>query len=565
VLALGGSAVLTTVPSTPIMAWDLDNANVGIGTSSPSSLLTVGTAGVAVGSAFNSKFNVNGGTLGSTTGDTAKIANLGFDAAINNHVGLGITAYRNLTGSDWTTTGIKFTYDVDNTTAVYDNLLCFQGGNVGIGTSSPAVKLDVTGTSRSTVGIMIGSATDNSTGGFSRSGGDTYLDYAGVLHVRSGAASERLTLTAAGNFGIGVSTSLLAKLDIGGGQSNQLIVRGTNTNTVYGVLSAYDDDSNGGKAAWGSNAYVNTTYANTLSRFNTANSGWGIIGGVANATYESGSALTFNYVSVAGATSEFARFSSGGQFLVGTQTTSGGEVARFQSTGDTYVGIIASTASSSYLNFGDTSDGNVGFIGYNHPSNYMNFRTNGSEAMRIDSSQNLLVGALSNTYGGSNVILSSSSIVSGLATSSGYSNINSAQLEGPSGRVIANHINGTTTGSIYVGFAYNAGGIGSITQSGTTAVLFNTTSDQRLKENIQDADSASSLIDAIQVRQFDWKSDGSHTRYGFVAQELVTVAPEAVHQPENTDEMMAVDYSKLVPMLVKEIQSLRQRLSAANL
>jgi hypothetical protein len=96
----------------------------------------------------------------------------------------------------------------------------------------------------------------------------------------------------------------------------------------------------------------------------------------------------------------------------------------------------------------------------------------------------------------------------------------------------------------------------------TTATAFNTSSDYRLKENIQDANSASSLIDSLQVRQFDWKSDNSHQRYGFVAQELVTVAPEAVHQPADSEEMMAVDYSKLVPMLVKEIQSLRVRLAA---
>jgi hypothetical protein len=50
-----------------------------------------------------------------------------------------------------------------------------------------------------------------------------------------------------------------------------------------------------------------------------------------------------------------------------------------------------------------------------------------------------------------------------------------------------------------------------------------------------------------------------------VAQELVTVASEAVYQPANPDEMMAVDYSKLVPMLVKEIQSLRKRLAAAGI
>jgi hypothetical protein len=133
------------------------------------------------------------------------------------------------------------------------------------------------------------------------------------------------------------------------------------------------------------------------------------------------------------------------------------------------------------------------------------------------------------------------------------------------GQVICNHATSTGSGERFAAFGYAGSSIGSITQNGTTAVAYNTSSDYRLKENIQDADSASSLIDAIQVRQFNWKSDGSHQRYGFIAQELVTVAPEAVHQPTDTEEMMAVDYSKLVPMLVKEIQSLRQRLSAANL
>ena len=99
----------------------------------------------------------------------------------------------------------------------------------------------------------------------------------------------------------------------------------------------------------------------------------------------------------------------------------------------------------------------------------------------------------------------------------------------------------------------------------SVATLYNTTSDQRLKENIQDATSASDLIDSLKVRKFDWKADGSHQRYGFIAQELATVAPEAVYQPADTEQMMAVDYSKLVPMLVKEIQSLRKRLADAGI
>ena len=46
-----------------------------------------------------------------------------------------------------------------------------------------------------------------------------------------------------------------------------------------------------------------------------------------------------------------------------------------------------------------------------------------------------------------------------------------------------------------------------------------------------------------------------------VAQELVTVAPNAVSQQEDPEKMMGVDYSKLVPMMLKEIQSLRARVA----
>jgi hypothetical protein len=113
-------------------------------------------------------------------------------------------------------------------------------------------------------------------------------------------------------------------------------------------------------------------------------------------------------------------------------------------------------------------------------------------------------------------------------------------------------------------FQYDNTVVGSITHTSTTT-SYNTTSDQRLKENIIDAPEFGSVIDSLQVRSFDWKANNAHQRAGFIAQELVIVAPEAVYQPEDTEEMMAVDYSKLVPMLVKEIQSLRQRLSAANL
>jgi hypothetical protein len=92
-----------------------------------------------------------------------------------------------------------------------------------------------------------------------------------------------------------------------------------------------------------------------------------------------------------------------------------------------------------------------------------------------------------------------------------------------------------------------------------TATTYNTTSDRRMKENIQDADDAGSNIDAIQVRKFDWIESGEHHPYGTIAQELQSIASYAVTGSEDSEKMMAVDYSTLVPMLIKEIQSLRAR------
>ena len=87
-----------------------------------------------------------------------------------------------------------------------------------------------------------------------------------------------------------------------------------------------------------------------------------------------------------------------------------------------------------------------------------------------------------------------------------------------------------------------SGAVGSITID-ASSTAYNTSSDRRLKENIADAADAGSKVDAIKVRQFDWKTDGSHQDYGMVAQELQSVAPEAVSGDADSEEMMGVDYS----------------------
>jgi hypothetical protein len=113
----------------------------------------------------------------------------------------------------------------------------------------------------------------------------------------------------------------------------------------------------------------------------------------------------------------------------------------------------------------------------------------------------------------------------------------------------------TSTSGALVSWYYNgANFVGSVTTNGT-GVTYGTASDYRLKTNVVDAPSGN--IDDIKVRSFDWIADGSHQEYGMVAQELIEVAPYAVNKPENPDEMMGIDYSKLVPMMIKEIQNLK--------
>jgi hypothetical protein len=277
--------------------------------------------------------------------------------------------------------------------------------------------------------------------------------------------------------------------------------------------------------------------------------------------FANNAADTFSYIGSDGSLLRFEtggaermRIDSSGNLLVGTTSIASGYKFQVQGwggfrhpSGDAVLAVVAgNTTGSSLLYFGDSASDTVGQVAYNHTSNAMFFNTNGSERARIDSSGSLLVG---HTTAGLNVAGNGFS----LQTVSAYSVLS------------IGHASGTGSNAQFLQFSLAGTGIGSITQSGTTAVLYNTTSDQRLKENIQDAAPASALIDALQVRQYDWKADGSHQRYGFIAQELVAVAPEAVHQPADPEAMMAVDYSKLVPMLVKEIQSLRARLAAANI
>jgi hypothetical protein len=129
----------------------------------------------------------------------------------------------------------------------------------------------------------------------------------------------------------------------------------------------------------------------------------------------------------------------------------------------------------------------------------------GSERMRITDGGSLLVGTQSSTFG-----------------QSGFLFLPSYSAAGNSGAAIQ-HINGSASGSNYLSFIYNAGQIGNIAQNGTTGVLYNLTSDYRLKNDPQPLTGSKDFIMALQPKKWQWW-DGSGEGVGFIAHEFMEVA-----------------------------------------
>ena len=141
----------------------------------------------------------------------------------------------------------------------------------------------------------------------------------------------------------------------------------------------------------------------------------------------------------------------------------------------------------------------------------------------------------------------------------------SFNIEGDTSKYAQKIFQGATGTQGAIRFHIPNGTVGNIHMSGSSTV-FATSSDYRLKENVNYDWDATTELKKLKPAKFNFKADASTTLEGFLAHEVADVVPIAVDgekdavNDEGKIEPQSIDQSKLVPLMVKTIQELEARI-----
>jgi hypothetical protein len=169
------------------------------------------------------------------------------------------------------------------------------------------------------------------------------------------------------------------------------------------------------------------------------------------------------------------------------------------------------------LGFADPAHKASGRIGYDHSADAMVFGTNGgTERMRIDSNGSLNVAKANYANNVS-------------ATNAGW------ELLANGNDPFIQHGNTGTGATTRYNF-FNANGVvGSISTNGS-ATAYNTSSDYRLKENVNYDFDATTRLKQLKPARFNFIADADTTVDGFLAHEVQDIIPEAIHGIKDATE-----------------------------
>jgi hypothetical protein len=585
----GGNAFISTRTNIPLVfqtnnaeQMRLTSTGLGIGTSSPAQKLNVvGNVLIEPSAAFGyaeikNQTSTAGSILRFTNGSTTSY--FGKENSAGNYTwSSGGTAYATVISAYGSTAPIQFGHNTPSMTLD-------SSGNLGIGTSSPAAKLEIFQTSTTVPNLRL---RYNSTTYFAdfqlAPSGNSLINIPAANGVASGSFAINLNGTSITNRAYSIYSNgyhewasgtgtVFMNLDSSGNLGLGVTPSAWDSWTGKGIIQFGNSGASlhGGGTGWSSASFMylgnNSYYGTSAFRYyQTGASAQYVQGGaehqwrIANSG-TAGNAISFTQAMTLDANGSLA---VGGTTVV---TNNGGITAT-----TTVSGSVAATLAMRNAGTGNGSGTTLVFRGVSNASAEHDYAyvagvaddttaktgsirfstTAGSspvERARITSDGNLLVGTTASTI----ATITQNSLVARVSN----------------GSLLVHHENGNT-GSDFAGFGYDSSTIGTISQNSTTTVGYNTSSDYRLKNTIAPMTGALAKVALLKPVTYKWNADGSDGQ-GFIAHELAEIVPECVNgEKDAVDEdgnpkYQGIDTSFLVATLTAAIQELKAELDSVK-
>ena len=253
---------------------------------------------------------------------------------------------------------------------------------------------------------------------------------------------------------------------------------------------------------------------------------------------------------------EAARFDASGNLGIGT-TSPSRQVHLNNASDHGIMAITGSTSSLAGVVIGDTADDDVSSIIHNNSGNYLYLSTSSTERMRIAANGNVLIGTTSSS-GTTRLTVVQPNNDDPLARFDMAAAVNAIRgveirvTDGTANSANKFFLQGDDNGNTRVELRTD----GSIYSS-----YYTITSDERLKENIEDCEPMLEKLKQVRIVDFDWKDNaGPEGRQrGVIAQEIEPIFPELIHQPKEYKEFKKTE---MTPILVKAIQEQQEQIES---